>query len=145
MQERAIRYRIGCMSTIEKTFWTAFAVIVVGIVGFVIFNGGNVNSERTQALASFAQCLGDNGAKYYGAWWCPNCQQQSALFGAAGKASLPYTECSAPGKQEQLQVCADAGVKAYPTWFFANGEQVEGVQPLAVLAEKTGCELPQIN
>jgi thiol-disulfide isomerase/thioredoxin len=27
----------------------------------------------------FAKCLTDNGAKFYGAFWCPHCQAQKKM------------------------------------------------------------------
>ncbi|MBS3903415.1 MAG: hypothetical protein KGZ30_03535 [Anaplasmataceae bacterium] len=90
----------------------------------------------------FAQCLTDKGVKYYGAWWCPNCQNQNNAFGSA-KKYLNYTECYAPGqKQQQLPVCSDAKIESYPTWEFADGERLIGFQDFKTLAEKTSCELP---
>ena len=44
-------------------------------------------------LEPFAQCLKEEGAVFYGAFWCPHCQRTKAMFGSAA-ASLPYVECS---------------------------------------------------
>lgn len=111
------------------------AVVVFVFVGFGIWN-------RTQPgkYDTFAQCLGEKGAIFYGAFWCPHCQEQKAMFGNS-KNKLPYTECSTPDGQGQLAVCKDVGVKSYPTWILKDGEHLNGAQPLATLAEKTGCEL----
>ena len=92
-------------------------------------------------LDTFAQCLGEKGATFYGAFWCPHCQNQKALFGNSAKL-LPYIECSTSDGKQQLQICTDAGITGYPTWEFANGERLSGEVALKVLSEKTGCELP---
>ncbi|HEY4502259.1 MAG TPA: thioredoxin domain-containing protein [Candidatus Paceibacterota bacterium] len=92
-------------------------------------------------LDTFAQCLGEKGATFYGAFWCPHCQNQKALFGNSAKL-LPYIECSTSDGKQQLQICTDAGITGYPTWEFANGERLSGEVELKVLSEKTGCELP---
>lgn len=92
-------------------------------------------------LDAFATCLGEKGATFYGAFWCPHCQAQKQMFGKS-KDKLPYMECSTPDGQGQLAVCTDAGVTNYPTWVFADGTRVSGEQQLPALAEKTGCELP---
>lgn len=89
---------------------------------------------------AFAQCLGERGAKFYGAYWCPHCQDQKALLGKSEKL-LPYIECSTPNGQGQLQICTDAGIQGYPTWEFSDGERISGVVSLEALSEKTGCEL----
>jgi thiol-disulfide isomerase/thioredoxin len=87
-----------------------------------------------------AQCIKDKGAVFYGAFWCPHCQNQKATFGKSAKL-LPYTECSTPDGQGQMAVCTDAGVESYPTWKFADGSTLSGEQSIEILAEKTACEL----
>ena len=93
-------------------------------------------------LDTFAQCLKDNGAIFYGAFWCRNCKAKKRMFGNSSQL-LPYVECSTPDGQNQLQVCIDKEVQQYPTWDFADGSRLTGEVPLAQLAEKTGCVLPQ--
>ncbi len=93
-------------------------------------------------LGPFVSCLKDNGVTFYGAFWCPHCQNQKALFGKAADA-LPYVECSTPDSAGQLQICKDKSIKGYPTWEFADGSRQSGEVPLKQLSEKTGCELPQ--
>jgi hypothetical protein len=93
-------------------------------------------------LDTFASCIAESGAKFYGAFWCPHCQNQKALFGRSARL-LPYIECSTPDGQSQLPVCRDANVGSYPTWEFADGSRLTGEVPLADLATKTSCELPQ--
>ncbi len=46
-----------------------------------------------QALAEHLEL----GALFYGASWCPHCQQQKALFGASA-GRLPQVECSPGGR-----------------------------------------------
>ncbi len=69
------------------------------------------------ALGDFAKCLGQKGAVFYGAFWCPHCQDQKKLFGDFAK-DLPYVECSDASGKEQLKLCADQNIKVYPTWKF---------------------------
>lgn len=90
---------------------------------------------------SFATCLKDRGARFYGAFWCSHCQEQKAKFGKS-ELLLPYVECSEPNGKGQLQVCTDANVESYPTWDFADGSRLTGTQSFETLAEKTGCPLP---
>lgn len=97
-----------------------------------------VLSHRPGKLDTFAQCITDSGAKFYGAYWCPHCQAQKNAFGKSAKL-LPYIECSTPDGKGQLDVCKQAGVTGYPTWIFADGTQASGEVPLKNLAEKTNC------
>ncbi len=89
---------------------------------------------------AFAQCLTDNDATFYGAYWCPHCAAQKELLGNSMEF-ITYVECSLPNKAGQTVVCQKANITSYPTWEFADGERVTGVMQLADLAEKTGCEI----
>jgi hypothetical protein len=92
-------------------------------------------------LDQFATCLSEKGATFYGAFWCPHCQDQKALFGKS-KVLIPYVECSMPDQRTQTQICIDKGIKSYPTWIYADGASTTGERTLVQLAEKTGCILP---
>lgn len=89
---------------------------------------------------SFATCLGEKGVTFYGAFWCPHCQNQKKLFGSSVD-KLPYVECSAPDGKAQLQECTDKKIISYPTWEFADGSRLKGEQSLKILSEKTGCAI----
>lgn len=89
---------------------------------------------------SFAQCLSDKDAIFYGAFWCPHCQNQKASFGKSSKL-LKYVECSTPDGKGQLPVCKDKKIQSYPTWEFSDGSRMTGEVPLLDLAQKTGCVL----
>jgi hypothetical protein len=120
----------------NKIIW--FLVIVVVILGVVWLIK---TPSKPGQLDAFASCIKDSGATYYGAFWCPNCQNQEALFGRSA-GLLPRIECSTPDGRGQLQVCRDANVEAYPTWEFADGTRETGTIPLERLSEVTGCALP---
>ena len=90
---------------------------------------------------TFAKCIAQSGAKFYGAFWCPHCAAQKAEFGDS-KQYLPYVECSLPDESGQTQVCIDNKVTSYPTWVFADGSRLSGETPLDQLSAKTGCALP---
>jgi thiol-disulfide isomerase/thioredoxin len=116
-------------------------LFVAGVVWLIVTPG---NAGKPDKYDDFAKCLKDKGAIFYGAFWCPHCLAQKALFGRSVQF-LPYVECSTANGQGQLQVCKDAGVVSYPTWNFnaSSTDILTGEVPLAKLAEKTNCELPQ--
>jgi len=87
----------------------------------------------------FAKCLTQNGAKMYGAFWCPHCSDQKEEFGDDFQ-HITYIECSKPDKS-QTEFCTEAGITSYPTWEFADGSREVGKLSFSALAEKTGCEL----
>jgi len=117
-----------------------FWAMIIGVIVLAVLASFMV-STRPNKLEPFAACIKDSGAIFYGAFWCPHCQKQKGMFGSAAKL-LPYVECSTPDGQGQLQICIDKKVVSYPTWEFPDGTILTGEQPLQVLAEKTGCELP---
>jgi len=117
-------------------------VIVVAIVGLALLGlTGAGQREVSTKYDAFASCLGEKGAIFYGAFWCPHCKNQKEMFGDSARL-LPYVECSTPDGRSQTQVCIDKGITGYPTWEFADGTRQGGEVPLQTLAEKTGCELP---
>jgi glutaredoxin len=78
----------------------------------------------------------------YGAFWCPHCQDQKAMFGRSANR-LPYIECSPNGQgSPQAEECRAAGVESYPTWFI-NGQKIEEVITLNKLSELTGFKAQQ--
>ena len=88
---------------------------------------------------TLAEHLKEKGVLFYGASWCPHCQEQKRLFGASAKR-LPYVECNLAGPNApQASACTQAGVDTYPTWFI-NGRRyaVGQVLTLAELANATG-------
>jgi len=123
-----------------KTKFIIFIVLLVLIVGgFGLYM--NRSSIGPSKLDGFAQCLKTSDAEFYGAFWCPHCQAQKALFGSS-KQYLPYVECS-NSDNSQTKVCIDKKIESYPTWIFKDGSQITGEVPLADLASKTQCTLPQ--
>ncbi len=123
------------ISSSTLLFVLAFAV-VVGLVAYVATRPSVPSSYN-----AFAQCLTENGAKMYGAWWCPHCSNQKKLFGTAFK-EIEYIECSPGGSRTMSQQCAAEGIEGFPTWVFADDSRLSGERSFEDLAYKTGCELP---
>ena len=122
----------------KNTLISIVVIVVAVVIAMVLLQKA---SNKPNPLDTFAACLGEKGATFYGAFWCPHCADQKKLFGTSAKL-LPYTECSTPDSKGVTQVCLDAGIKSYPTWIFADGTVSAGTQELETLAEKTGCALP---
>jgi uncharacterized membrane protein len=90
-----------------------------------------------------AERLNESGALFYGASWCPHCQQQKAMFGAS-QDRLPYVECSPGGpRAPSAPSCTRAGIQTFPTWIFPNGDRVSAVLSLSELAARVGYEAPR--
>jgi uncharacterized membrane protein/glutaredoxin len=108
----------------------AAAVLVPFGMAFIFAMPPSVGAGSAEALARH---LRESGAVMYGAYWCPHCSEQKALFGEAAK-DLPYVECDPGGVNPRPDLCEKAGVKSFPTWVIGK-ERREGVQSLAELAE----------
>ncbi len=91
--------------------------------------------------AGLARHLREQGVVMYGAYWCPHCIEQKALFGDAAK-DIPYVECAADGINGRPDLCEKAGVKAFPTWVMGT-ERREGTQSLQALAAFSKFQTPQ--
>ncbi|MFZ3301498.1 MAG: protein disulfide isomerase family protein [Microgenomates group bacterium] len=115
---------------------TASSILIILASVFLV-----KSSNQPSKYDSFASCLGEKGAKFYGAFWCPHCRSQKDIFGKSAK-NLPYIECSTPDGNSQLAVCTEAGIESYPTWVFSDGSKENGQLTLEKLAEKTTCQLP---
>ncbi|MBI3306148.1 hypothetical protein HYZ82_03435 [Candidatus Nomurabacteria bacterium] len=124
-----------------KIFLAIIGVVVLGVIAAAVFRG-NAGPTGPGEYDGFAQCLADESAVFYGAFWCQHCQNQKKLFGSSQKL-LPYVECSTPNGQGQIKECIDKKVMTYPTWEFADGSRMTGEIPLSTLAEKTSCSLRQ--
>ncbi|MEI6581061.1 MAG: hypothetical protein WCO07_02720 [bacterium] len=129
------------MKITQQTIFFIIVIVLVlsAIVTFMIQGSRPVAPGKYD---TFATCLKDKGAVFYGAFWCVHCQAEKKLFGSSEKL-LPYVECSTPDGQGQTQICKDKKIEGYPTWIFADGSMLNGEIPLSTLAEKTSCVLPQ--
>ena len=131
------------MNTNAKIFLIIICVLIFGLIGTVLLRSGSSPiSTGPGKYDTFAQCLKDNGATFYGAFWCPHCNAQKKMFGSSVKL-LPYVECSTPDASGQTQICIEKKITRYPTWEFLDGSRLSGEIPLAQLAEKTACTLPE--
>lgn len=129
---------------IPSSYYLYGSAAVAMVVLLVAIVADGVRSRVPSEYDGFAQCLTENGAKMYGAWWCPHCQNQKDLFEGAFRY-VEYVECSPGGSKTSSQECIDDGIKGFPTWTFADGSIAEGEQSLQRLSEITSCPLPDEN
>ena len=123
--------------------------ILIPLVAFFAFpnvlNGSHlyiqkellVTSESTKESIEFAKYLRDIGVVKYSAYWCPNCLNQSELFGKQAYKQLNVVECARDGKNSQTQLCIDKKIKGFPSWEI-NGKIILGVLTLKELSKLTG-------
>lgn len=124
-------------------------VALVGTLGiYSLQNPATANNNKVdtsiaagipsgEAEIALAKHLTATGAKMYGAYWCPHCQDQKKLFGEQGVAQMPYVECDPGGPNSQAGVCQSKQIKGYPTWEI-NGQRYSGTQTLQQLAQYSG-------
>ena len=96
-----------------------------------------VTSESTRESIKLAKYLKDKGVVKYSAYWCPNCLNQSELFGKQAYRELNVVECARDGINSQTQLCIDKKIKGFPTWEI-NGKLILGVLSLKELSKLTG-------
>ena len=92
-------------------------------------------------LKALAVHLRDSGARFYGAYWCPACQEQKELFEASA-GRLPYVECTPNGRKGARNfACTANNIQDYPTWII-NDRRHTGVIPVNELARLSGFRGP---
>ena len=117
------------------------AVIAVLIVGGLHMHYSGLfdaaAGPEDPQLRALAIHLDETGAKFYGAYWCPRCQEQKALFKASAER-LPYVECSPGGRGGPLtKACAAENIRNYPTWTIGD-RRMTGLQKPRILAGASG-------
>lgn len=120
--------------------WLATAlvgtVVLVAGVHYTFYSGSPLSASTNEDpwVRGLAEHLDQVGAKFYGAFWCPHCEDQKEMFGASANR-LPYVECSPSGRRgPQSTQCTAAGIRSYPTWII-NGRRYPGVLTPSALAE----------
>jgi uncharacterized membrane protein len=125
---------------LAKIVPASLAVILLLHLGYTGVIGTPVAPDDPIARA-LADHLTQTGAKMYGAYWCPHCQDQKRVFGSAAKY-LPYIECSPNGQgTAPAPVCLEQDIKSYPTWV-VKGSKREAVMSLRELADASGFKAP---
>ena len=94
-------------------------------------------------LVAFAKALDEAGAIMYGAAWCPHCTAQKELF-QDGQEFVPFVEVTNPDRTPN-QIAIDNNIDTFPTWVFADGSRLSGLQTLEDLANAANVEIPQSN
>ena len=104
----------------------------------------STNSEslnKTIAIADFqtpdskiklAKHLTSEGAKMYGAYWCPYCEKQKKLF-EDSFSQIIYIECDSKGQNSNLNLCKRKKIISFPTWEI-NGKLYPGMRTLKNLS-----------
>lgn len=121
-----------------RSWWLNHGALLICLLGFMhVYYSGLLSPRPEPRVLALAEHLDRIGAKFYGASWCPNCQQQKSMFGGAAD-TLPYVECSPNGRQGGVAFeCVSAEIKAYPTWII-YGRRFESMLAPEDLAQRSG-------
>jgi len=119
-------------------------MIVIVLIAIGIFIPLKMTGSATQSqYDDFAICLAESGAKMYGAYWCPHCNNQKETFKGSFKlfdSMGGYVECDSKGKNAQPEKCQEKEIKGYPTWII-DEKTYQGAQSLYRLSALSGCSL----
>jgi len=130
----------GWANTLPTPIGSAVVVVLVLALHFGGVFDPAAGPEKPQ-LKALAVHLGESGARFFGTYWCPNCQQQKALFEASAER-LPYVECTPGGRGGPVNpACVANEVTNYPTWII-RGSRHTGVISVAELARLSGFAWP---
>jgi large repetitive protein len=94
-------------------------------------------------LVAFAKALTAANVKFYGADWCPICNQQKAVF-EDGARFLNFIEATNPDRTPNT-VGISANVTVYPTWEFQGGlaSRQTGFLTLQQISAASGIPIPE--
>lgn len=120
-------------------------VVLIGTLGLyssvknpvadqAISGGYTITTSSGAAELALADHLTQIGAKMYGAYTCPHCQNQKQLFGKEAVQKLNYVECHPNGKNARPDLCEAAKIEGFPTWEI-SGKFYQGEKTLQELAD----------
>lgn len=114
--------------------WAGFlagqgVMVALMLVLLHAFYAGWFQAPEDPRLRALAEHLERTGAVYYGASWCPSCQQQSRRFGQSADR-LPYVECSPQGRGGGVAFeCVSNDITSYPTWVIGGRRFEQFLEP----------------
>jgi hypothetical protein len=114
--------------------------LMLGVVAIVVIAAYIMITNAPGDYDAFAQCVGASGAKMYGAYWCPHCNDQKHEFGNSFRF-IKYVECSLPNNGGETDECKAAGITSYPTWVFKDGSRISGALTFEDISAKTNCPI----
>jgi len=121
-----------------KSKQNIFIISIIGVIILVVGLGFILNRPAGPSkYDDFAKALTNEGAIFYGAFWCSHCQSQKELFGSS-KQYLPYVECSNPNNTP-TQICVDKKIESFPSWTFKNGINLSSKENPAI------CEIDSVE
>ncbi|MDP3813781.1 vitamin K epoxide reductase family protein [Pseudomonas sp.] len=90
--------------------------VLLALTALHLYHSDLLVPREEPQLQALAEHLQRTGAKFYGTFWCPICQEQKRLFGGSAER-LPYIECTPNGSKGLLAAaCIEAKITGYPTW-----------------------------
>ena len=96
------------------------------------------NSSAVAPEVALALYLKQKGAKMYGAYWCPACENQKQRFGEEAFSQIKYIECDPAGENARRDLCRQAKIRAFPTWEIDGRLYEPGSYSLETLAAMSG-------
>ena len=115
-------------------FVIGLVILAIIIAGFYFYNKPVVPASGK--YDDFAKCLASKKITMYGAVWCSHCQNEKNSFEGSFKY-VSYVECP-----DNIQLCLDKGIEAYPAWIFPDNKKLVGEQGLEKLSQESSCPLP---
>jgi hypothetical protein len=104
----------------------------------VVAPATSAETPITAREVTLAKCLTENSAKFYGAYWCPHCQEQKKILGSA-LSQIKYIECDPKGEDANPDACQKANIQGYPTWQMPGKTDLQGAQSFQALSQWSGC------
>ncbi len=126
---RVNKERLAAARKRRRKVYSTWSFIILALLALGLLLYGLL--PKPDPRLPLAKCLTAHGAVMYGSDASEAVQEQKRRFGPAF-AAVRYVNCA------YSTACRDEGVSVSPTWM-VGGERLTGVQPLALLAEKSNC------
>lgn len=123
----------------QKSFWQQVKPAATVILTLLLLTACSSGPRAPGKYADVARCLTEKGVVFYGAYWCPHCQEQKTDFGDDFQF-ITYQECDDSGPNGSRKACLDAGISSFPSWSFPGQGILIGRNPIFVVAKLANCE-----
>lgn len=111
-----IRPKSATVTELRHWLLRSGVIALLAVLALHLYYSDLLSPRADPQLLALANHLQRSEAKFYGAFWCPACQEQKSLFGPAAE-QLPYVECSPNGRKGVLaRACIEEKINSYPTW-----------------------------
>ncbi len=137
------RHRPVRLETLEQRVLLSSDGLGFQLEGIPIYADGEgpITNDLGDDLVKFAKDLSAKNVVLYGADWSTSTSDQKRLFDDGAK-HLTYIDVTNSDRTPN-QTAIDKAITTYPTWIFADGGRLEGIQSLKAIGTRANVPIPR--